>query len=111
MLQDKDHEVKLQNLSLLRLLDHPNIVRLLCCYEYDGRIHLLFPKAKEGDLGELLESDCPQSFANKESFFIALTGLASAIEKVHDFIADEVNIALIGCHHDLKIKNVLVDNG
>ena len=111
VLQDKDHEAELQNLSLLKLLNHPNVVRLLCCYEHDDRIHLLFPKASEGDLGDLLASHRPSWFSHNESFLVALTGLASAIQTVHNFVADEVDIALIGCHHDLKTKNVLVDHG
>ena len=36
-------------------------------------------------------------------------GLTSAIHNVHDYSARKYDLSLIGCHHDLKLKNVLVD--
>ncbi|MCJ1251373.1 hypothetical protein MMC30_008606 [Trapelia coarctata] len=109
--QENDFETEVQNLSFLNLLKHPNLVRLLSCYHHEQNIHLLFPKAGEGDLGDLLTSERPPLFARNESFLVALTGLASAIHSVHKFTAGEFDITRIGCHHDLKPKNVLVDAG
>jgi len=109
--QENDFETEVQNLSFLNLLKHPNVVHLLSCYHHEQNIHLLFPKASEGDLGDLLTSERPSLFARNESFLIAFTGLASAIHSVHEFTAGGFYIRRIGCHHDLKPKNVLVDAG
>lgn len=107
--KDLDFEVELRNLSLLKLLKHPNIVRLLSCYTYRGTHNLVFPRASGGDLGELLLNDRPEAFKRNETFISALSGLASALHHVHHFVAEILDVDLIGCHHDLKPKNILVD--
>ena len=106
------YETELQNLSLLKLLKHSSIARLLACYTYRQRHNLLFLRSSDGDLGDLLRSsNRPLPFMENESFLIALAGLASAIHKVHVFTANEFDLNLIGCHHDVKPRNVLVDSG
>ena len=50
-------------------------------------------------------------FTSEADYLFALCGLASAIEKLHVFFAEDLNIRLIGCHHDLKPKNVLIQHG
>ena len=105
----RDHESELQNLSLLKLLNHPNIICLLSSYTYRDCHNLLFPKASGGDLSDFLNCERPLLFERDKTFLIALTGLASVIHKVHSFTVREFDISLIGCHHDLKPKNVLVD--
>ncbi|KAK7943798.1 uncharacterized protein PG986_012911 [Apiospora aurea] len=88
----EDYETELQNLSILRLLEHPNISKLLGCYTYRGVHSFIFSEASGG------------------SFLMALAGLASAVANVHKFVVDELPLAYIGCHHDLKPGNVLVEN-
>ncbi|KAM0331636.1 hypothetical protein ACHAQA_003315 [Verticillium albo-atrum] len=38
-----------------------------------------------------------------------MAGLVSAVAAVHNFTATEVNLELIGCHHDVRPANILVD--
>ncbi len=104
-----DHETELQNLLLLKLLRHPCIVRLLSAYSLKHEHNLLFEKACDGDLDNLITHERSPSFENDETLLIALVGLTSAIHNVHDYSAHEYDLSLIGCHHDVKLKNVLVD--
>lgn len=39
---------------------------------------------------------------------IALVALSSAVEHVHDFSERKIELELIGCHHDLRPRNILV---
>ena len=89
-------------------LDHPNIVSLLSAYTFKGSHNLVFSSARGGDLAAFLRRDRPAEFRIDESLVLALAGLASAVENVHDFSADRLDLNLIGCHHDLKPKNILV---
>lgn len=107
--KELEFEVELRNLSLLKLFKHPNIIRLLSCYTYRDTHNLVFPQASGGDLGELLLNDRPEAFIRNETFFVALSGLASAMHHVHHCVAEILDIDLIGCHHDLKPRNILVD--
>ena len=105
----KDYEVELRNLSLLKLLKHPNIIRLLSCYTYRDSHNFIFPRASGGDLGDFLSKERPEAFKRNESFFVALSGIASALHSIHHFSAAPLDVNLIGCHHDLKPKNILVE--
>lgn len=40
---------------------------------------------------------------------VALAKLASAIGDVHDFVVRDLSLSRIGCHHDLKPDNILID--
>lgn len=57
----------------------------------------------------MLRSPQPDSEAG---FAVALYGLSSALEKLHNFALGSLDdIEYIGCHRDLKPKNVLVEKG
>lgn len=43
------------------------------------------------------------------SILVALAGLCSAVYAVHQFVSSSHKLELIGCHHDLKPANVLVE--
>jgi hypothetical protein len=105
----KDYEVELRNLSLLKLLKHPNIIRLLSCYTYRDSHNFIFPRASDGDLGYFMSEERSEAFKRNESFFVALSGIASALHSIHHFSAATLDVDLIGCHHDLKPKNILVE--
>ena len=100
----------MRNLSILNHLRHPNILELLSAYTYDGRHNLVFPCARGGDLATFLRNERPLQFEADESLVVALAKLASAIEQVHYFAAHTIKLSLIGCHHDLKPNNILVDD-
>lgn len=101
-------EKELHNLSMLRLIKHPNIVEMLAAYTFKGKHNLIFPKASDKTLGTLLEHPRPRQLASLASVINALSGLCSALHAVHDFKFPD--LSLIGCHHDLKPDNVLVHN-
>ena len=96
-------------LSLLNCLEHPNIVELYGSYTCNGVHNLIFPVA-EHDLDQLLKSPEAGEFRSEADYLFALCGLASALEKLHTFVSEDLNINLIGCHHDLRPHNILVDN-
>ena len=95
-------------------------MELLGFYTFKSHHYLLFPPAAS-DLGQLLyppaASDLDQvlrdsPFLRSEfNNLLALSGLASAVEKLHNYESEILHVSLIGCHHDLKPKNVLVDEG
>ncbi len=96
-------------MSYLNHLEHPNILPLLTSYTYNGVPNFLLPLAKGGDLEQLLkEKHRPKDFAEDTRFYDALSGLASALETLHDYKSDILGREMIGYHHDLKPKNVLV---
>lgn len=104
-----DYQVELRNLSILNHLGHPNIVNLLSAYTFKGSHNLIFPRARGGDLAAFLRRERPPEFKSDETLVIALARLASAVEDVHNFSANALDLSLIGCHHDLKPRNILVD--
>ncbi|KAL9579125.1 MAG: hypothetical protein Q9212_005287 [Teloschistes hypoglaucus] len=108
--QSEDFERECRILSFLNCLDHPNIVELLSSYTYRGTHNLIFPVA-EYDLDTLLRSPPTSSFQSPSDYFFAFCGLASALDKLHSFSSDILDISLIGCHHDIKPQNILVQGG
>ena len=106
-----DFEKELYNLSMLKMLRHPNIVEMLAAYTFKGRHNLLFPKADGRTLSDLLEKTPPPSFKSLEQMIIALSGLCSALHAVHNFHYPDLDVLAIGCHHDLKPDNILVHRG
>ncbi len=102
------YEKELYNLSMLKMLKHPNIVEMLAAYTFKGRHNLLFAKADGKTLGDLLENSPPPSFRSLEQMIVALSGLCSALHAVHNFHYPNLEVLAIGCHHDLKPDNILV---
>ncbi|KAF8537379.1 kinase-like domain-containing protein [Trichophaea hybrida] len=105
--EDVDPEQEVKILSMLRCLRHPNILRLYTSYTYNGRHSLLFPVA-EGDLASFFANERPPQFKYDYQILWGLYNLSSAIEKVHNYESTEHDVRRIGCHHDLKPKNILV---
>lgn len=103
-------ELELENLAILKYLRHPSIVELLGAYTHDSKHNLIFPKASSGDLADLFKKHPrPAPFVSNDPFLIALAELSSAISAVHNFAANNPELARSGCHHDLKPRNILVD--
>ncbi|RYP90030.1 hypothetical protein DL770_003875 [Monosporascus sp. CRB-9-2] len=109
---ERDHQKELENLSILNHLKHPNIVELLSSFTHRGKYSLLFPLAKEGNLDDFLATERHHTqFQSDQSLAIALAALASAVEHVHNFSQSKLDLKLIGCHHDLRPRNILVSEG
>jgi len=107
--EGSDFQKELDNLTSLNLLRHPNILRLLGSYTYRKRHNLIFPRARGGTLAKLFTAERPRHFKEDEVLLVAFAKLASAVGDVHDFVVRELTLARIGCHHDLKPDNILVD--
>ncbi|KAL8673355.1 MAG: hypothetical protein Q9168_002234 [Polycauliona sp. 1 TL-2023] len=98
-----------QIMSYLHHLQHPNILPLLTSYTYNGVPNFLLPLAEGGDLEKLLnERHRPKDFAEDTRFYDAVSGLTSALETLHEYKSDVLGTRMIGYHHDLKPRNVLV---
>ena len=96
-------------MSYLHHLEHPNILPLLTSYTYNGVPNFLLPLVEGGDLEQLLnKTSRPEHFAKDICFYNALSGLTSALETLHDYKSSVLGTEMIGYHHDLKPKNVLV---
>ncbi|KAF4944591.1 hypothetical protein FSARC_14634 [Fusarium sarcochroum] len=108
--KNQSHYTELQNLAVLNTLKHPNIVELLSSYAYDDvRHNLLFPLATHGSLKDFMTKDRQLTgFLSDDSVLTALAGLSSAIKSLHEFFEDKLDLALIGFHHDLQPRNILV---
>jgi len=101
-------------LQILDHLQHRNIVKLLASYSHGGDHHFLFPLFTM-NLEDFLQ--CKERFGEFKhdfTFYTALQGLSSALEKVHSLNLNakdhDVELGRIGYHHDLKPGNVLVDS-
>ncbi|KAI9775959.1 MAG: hypothetical protein M1839_000658 [Geoglossum umbratile] len=107
-------EDEMRMLSLLRSLDHPNIIRLLASYTFQNEHNLLFPHL-EMDLGQFFNLNHRfGEFRWNSTFHLALYGLASALETIHEFRLDlvkhDLDLFAIGYHHDFRPANVLVSD-
>ena len=104
-------------LSLLRSMRHENIIKLLMSYTVsrDPPEHnLLFSRADDSLKRVLQDKDrdgLKFYFPSENILLQQLYGLSSAIEKLHDFVSDEYELHLIGCHYDLAPRNILVQHG
>lgn len=101
-------EIEQRNLALLRHIQHPNIVELLGSYTHRKTYNLLFPLAKDGDLAQLLSSNRKSPFPSDTVIYTALCGLSAALNSVHNYASQNIQLDLIGCHHDLNPRNILV---
>jgi len=96
-------------MSYLHHVQHPNIMPLFASYTYLGTHNLLMPIATGGSLEDFLRSEQrPSGFVLDKQFYRALAGLASAISTLHNYRSAALNLQMIGYHHDLKPKNILV---
>ena len=95
---------------MLKLLKHANITERVASYSYDGKHNFLMPLAPGGSLANILNGYFPSPFDSEKALLVALCGLGSAIYSVHHFVCESLNFRAIGCHHDLKPANILVDD-
>ncbi|KAL9043843.1 MAG: hypothetical protein Q9214_002981, partial [Letrouitia sp. 1 TL-2023] len=101
-----------ENLELLRLRGHPNILELFASYTYRGEYSFLFPKI-DMDLEHFLALDEKYGqFTQNVTYITAIEGLSSALESIHNLFLNkadhDVDISFVGYHHDLRPRNILV---
>lgn len=96
-----------QVLSFLRGLRHPSILRLIASYTWNGQHSMLFPLS-DCDLDDYLQNPRPIQFQEHHQVLQALLGLSSALESLHTYVSESYQVELIGCHFDLRPKNILV---
>ncbi|EJP61143.1 protein kinase domain-containing protein [Beauveria bassiana ARSEF 2860] len=101
-------EKELENLSLLTHLNHPNIVQLYCSYMYRDRYNLIFAFADGGSLTDLLNGKDDTKGPEGSQLWLAFANLASAIDALHNFTSELLDLNLSGCHHDLAPRNILI---
>ena len=101
-------------LELLFLLKHRNIIQLLGAYVQNDVYNLLFPLA-DMDLDKfLLHEDRVPAFKDDRTIFKAIHGLAGGLRYLHYFelncsqVAEVPNGFLYGVHQDIKPRNILV---
>ncbi|KAI0968147.1 hypothetical protein F4678DRAFT_203827 [Xylaria arbuscula] len=103
------YESELRCLRLLNVVRHKSILDLSGSYTQHHTHNFLFPEATGGDLHDLLRrKDRPSQFREDEAIYLAVCGLASALEQLHYYTNDDLQVELLGCHHDLKPRNILV---
>ncbi|TGJ81232.1 hypothetical protein E0Z10_g7550, partial [Xylaria hypoxylon] len=114
-LKSKGKEAYRDELRCLRLLAtarHPSLLELYGSYTHQAKHNFLFREAVQGDLHDLLEGEWRlPKFQHDDAFYLAFCSLASALEHVHYYANDDLGLEMIGCHHDLKPRNVFVDDG
>ncbi|KAI1429753.1 hypothetical protein F5Y12DRAFT_334950 [Xylaria sp. FL1777] len=104
------YESELRCLRLLNAVRHASILDLSGSYTQYHTHNFLFPEATGGDLHDLLrKKERPYQFREDEAIYLAICGLASALEQLHYYTNDDLQVELLGCHHDLKPRNILVD--
>jgi hypothetical protein len=60
----------------------------------------VFPKARSGDLAESLRNECPPEFRSAQTFAVALSQLASAVQQVRELFVDDLK--MVGCLLDIR---------
>jgi serine/threonine protein kinase len=110
---DRIFAQELRNLSLLSHLKHPNLVELFCSYQYRGAYNFIFAEADGGTLAQMLrgEIEVPHLFSSSDKVWIALADLSSAIDTMHNFSVNVLDLKMTGCHHDLAPRNIFIRDG
>ncbi len=105
-----EYELELRNLSELKLIKHSNIIELLGSYNYRDKHNLIFSLARDENLANLFKNARPSAFQSDENIILTLSELCSAMHVTHNLFSKNNMLTRIGCHHDLKFQNVLVDD-
>jgi serine/threonine protein kinase len=97
-------------LELLLELKHENIIELFATYAYGPHFNLLMPWVDLTLFKYLRSTQIPINLVEKVALFEEMACVASALDAIHNFEIDKdgIKFALMGCHHDLKPQNILV---
>ncbi len=96
-------------LEMLNKIKHPNIVEFLGSYSQYGLQNLLFPYVPM-DLHRLFLEKSP---LDPDIIYANIYGLADALMNIHEFTFrdKELELGMVGYHHDLRPANILVNGG
>jgi serine/threonine protein kinase len=86
---DQEFQDEFDMLSALNLRHNQHLVKLLATFKKDNKYHLVFPCAQY-NLRDFWDNETPVPAFNQETYLWALdqlTGLASAIDAIHNFSA------------------------
>jgi Neu-associated kinase len=87
-----------EEVRILKLLDHPNIIKIHDVLEDDDHVYIVFEHAFKGDLFDvLIENGQPLTEAEIKNAFYQIMSALAYMHK-HNII-----------HRDLKLENVLMD--
>jgi serine/threonine protein kinase len=104
-----DLEREIENMFILRPLQHPNIIELIAASLYAEKYNLLMPQTTDGNLKDILSGRCPSPWRSEAVALATLCGLGSAVSSMHDFVRESIDFRAIAHHHTLKPANVHVD--
>ena len=98
-------------LKIHRTLKHESIVPFYASYTLGDTVNILLQKCDQTLAAFLREENHPSPWSEQMTFVSALHGLSGAIGSVHNFrdVTSPNLFDSIGCHHDIKPDNVLVD--
>lgn len=104
-LDEKPADQEARILEMMRELQTDHLIKAVAYYRYDGKHHFMFPWAEHGNLWEFwTRQKGPRALEKPYLVWIfkQLTGLAAAIEKLHNQTESK------NCRHgDLKPENIL----
>lgn len=97
--QRPDLQLKVQReIALMRLVDHPNILKLIDVLESPRHLYIILEYAEQGELFDYLVSN---RYLQEEDAMEFFRQIVSAVEYLH-----QLGI----CHRDLKPENILLDS-
>ncbi|RMZ75072.1 hypothetical protein DV737_g5474, partial [Chaetothyriales sp. CBS 132003] len=106
---DFTHELHI--LSCLRHVKHPNVIQLVTAFTIGRSYNFLLPEA-DGDLHTLmLSTDGMPGLRTEDEILQSLWPLSSALAAVHEYFVPDYGIRRIGCHYDIKPRNILCLRG
>ena len=98
-------------LKIHRTLKHESIVPFYASYTLRDAVNILLQKCDQTLATFLREENHSTPWSEQKTYLSALQRLSSAIGSLHNFrdVTSPKPFDSIGCHHDIKPDNILVD--